>query len=78
MTSTLYIDQRWGGGSKGEGDFQDFAMGAGAKCMLDCLRCAVGSLHSQKLLNFSNQLPALQWDLGDFMERKIGKEKDSA
>ena len=30
------------------------------------LRSARGTLHSQKMLNFSNQFPAFWWDLKDF------------
>ena len=47
--------------------------------MLDCLRCAVGALHSQKLqFEFWQAISCILMHLEDFMERKIGKEKDSA
>ena len=38
----------------------------GARCMLGHLRCALGTLHSQKTLNFNNQFPSFWWDLKDF------------
>ena len=37
----------------------------GGGTMLDHLRCALGTLHSQKIWNFSNQ-SAFWWDLKDF------------
>ena len=62
----LYMYYRkWGSMSEILGFVTYFRDGSRIFHSID-LRCALGTLHSQIILNFSNQFPAFWWELKDF------------